>query len=226
MNASDDRGIDVVREQIKSFASNATLYTKMVHQDTPDVPGCKTSPIKLVVLDEADNMTNAAQDALRRGTASSELFERCMYCVVIEKYVKNVRFCLICNDVSKITLAVQSRCTLFRFEPLPVASMRARLATIVTLENLTGRLSEDATDALLELAEGDMRKVLNMLQSVVASCTSAVIRQEDVYHMMHLPTKNTLIELLESVLTQDFDAALHRNTRYFYIFGRVLLLFV
>jgi replication factor C subunit 3/5 len=69
LNASDDRGIDVVRDQIKSFASTQQLFS---------------SGVKLIILDEADQMTNTAQFALRR---------------VIEKYTKNVRFCLICNYV-------------------------------------------------------------------------------------------------------------------------------
>ena len=88
LNASDDRGIDVVREQIKEFASTRQMFS---------------SAPKLIVLDEADNMTNPAQFALRR---------------VIEKFTRNARFCIICNYASKIIPALQSRCTRFRFAPL------------------------------------------------------------------------------------------------------------
>ena len=84
LNASDDRGIDVVREQIKEFASTRQMFS---------------SAPKLIVLDEADNMTNPAQFALRR---------------VIEKFTRNARFCIICNYASKIIPALQSRCTRFR----------------------------------------------------------------------------------------------------------------
>ena len=104
MNASDDRGIDVVREQIKNFAETRTLYS---------------SGFKLIILDEADMMTTAAQAALRR---------------VIEQYTKNVRFCIICNYVNKITPAVQSRCTRFRFSPHPVSEVEKKLGHVIKAE--------------------------------------------------------------------------------------------
>merc|ERR1719454_2705124 len=87
LNASDARGIDVVREQIKTFVSVKQLFS------TSNQP-------KLVILDEADNMTSAAQFALRR---------------MIEQYAPNARFILICNYSSKIIPALQSRCTKLRF---------------------------------------------------------------------------------------------------------------
>ena len=79
LNASDDRGIGVVRERIVGFASTRTMFNKK---------------FKFVILDEADAMTNDAQNALRR---------------VMEKYTENTRFCLICNYLSKIIPAIQSR---------------------------------------------------------------------------------------------------------------------
>jgi replication factor C subunit 3/5 len=104
LNASDERGIDVVREQIKQFAETRTLFSK---------------GYKLIILDEADMMTNAAQAALRR---------------VIEQYTKNVRFCIICNYVNKIAPAIQSRCTRFRFSPLPIVEVEKRLKGVIEAE--------------------------------------------------------------------------------------------
>ena len=104
LNASDDRGIDVVRERIKSFCSTQQLMSK---------------GIKLVILDECDSMANAAQFALRR---------------IVEKYHKNVRFCLICNYVSKIIPALQSRCTKFRFAPLGSAAVTERVNIVIAKE--------------------------------------------------------------------------------------------
>ena len=104
LNASDDRGIDVVREQIKQFAETRTLFSK---------------GYKLIILDEADMMTQAAQAALRR---------------VIEQFTKNVRFCIICNYVNKITPAIQSRCTRFRFSPLPIKEVERRLQGVIEAE--------------------------------------------------------------------------------------------
>merc|ERR1719295_581743 len=109
LNASDDRGIDVVRNQIKVFASTKQIFS---------------NGFKMIMLDEADAMTSSAQFALRR---------------VIEKYTKNTRFCLICNYVNKIIPALQSRCTKFRFAPLREDDIKGRLWDIAKTEgvNLT-----------------------------------------------------------------------------------------
>lgn len=104
LNASDDRGIQVVREEIKSFASTKTLFN---------------SGFKMILLDEADALTQAAQNALRR---------------VVEQYTKNVRFCLVCNYVGKIIPALQSRCTRFRFAPLEIPQIEDRLKVVIDAE--------------------------------------------------------------------------------------------
>ena len=104
LNASDARGINVVRNEIKEFAGTQQLFSKGV---------------KLIILDEADAMTSDAQFALRR---------------VIEKYTKNARFCLICNYVSKIIPALQSRCTRFRFAPLHPQQIQGRLEEVAKAE--------------------------------------------------------------------------------------------
>ncbi|KIZ02081.1 Replication factor C subunit 5 [Monoraphidium neglectum] len=106
LNASDERGIDVVRQQIQDFASTRSVYS---------------NTFKLVILDECDAMTKDAQFALRR---------------VIEKYTRNTRFCLICNYVIKIIPALQSRCTRFRFPPLDPEHVRLRLEHVVEQEGV------------------------------------------------------------------------------------------
>ncbi|EAR86910.2 replication factor C subunit 5 (macronuclear) [Tetrahymena thermophila SB210] len=136
LNASDDRGIDVVREQIKTFASTANFG--MVGKGT-----------KLIILDEADSMTNQAQFALRR---------------IIEKYSSNARFCMICNYVSKIIPALQSRCTRFKFKHIPYQDAKLRIAQICNAENL--KYKNSGIEAVFKLCDGDMRRVVNMLQSL------------------------------------------------------------
>merc|ERR1712166_510401 len=136
LNASDDRGISVVRNQIKEFASTRMVFS---------------SGHKLIILDEADAMTNDAQMALRR---------------VIEKYTQNTRFCLICNYVSKIIPALQSRCTRFRFSPLSEQQVRGRVEDILEKENAT--VTEDGLQAVMRLGKGDMRRILNVLQATVS----------------------------------------------------------
>ncbi|KAK8970962.1 hypothetical protein KSP40_PGU009617 [Platanthera guangdongensis] len=136
LNASDDRGIDVVRQQIQDFASARSLSfsTKL--------------SVKLVLLDEADAMTKDAQFALRR---------------VIEKHTKSTRFALICNHVNKIIPALQSRCTRFRFAPLDAANVKERLQYVISAEGLD--VDASGLAALVRLSNGDMRKALNILQS-------------------------------------------------------------
>jgi len=122
LNASDSRGIDVVRNEIKEFAGTRQLFNK---------------GIKLIILDEADAMTSDAQFALRR---------------VIEKHTKNARFCLICNYVSKIIPALQSRCTRFRFAPLQVNQIRSRLIEVADSEKVN--YTEDGIQSILSLSGG------------------------------------------------------------------------
>jgi replication factor C subunit 3/5 len=130
----------VVRDQIKNFASAKTLFS---------------SGFKLIILDEADNMTQAAQNALRR---------------IVEKYTRNVRFCIICNYVSKIIPAIQSRCTRFRFAPLSIDQIRNRLQKIITEEGYVLffdcriQITDDGMNGLIRLSCGDMRRALNILQ--------------------------------------------------------------
>ena len=107
LNASDDRGIGIVREEIKTFASTRKIFS---------------SGVKLVILDEADSLTKDAQAALRR---------------IVEKYTRTTRFCLICNYVNKIIPALQSRCTRFRFSPLRDEQILPRLRQIVAAEGVS-----------------------------------------------------------------------------------------
>lgn len=106
LNASDDRGIDVVRNQIKNFASTMQIFSK---------------GFKLIILDEADAMTSVAQNSLRR---------------IIEKYTKNTRFCILANYSHKLNPALISRCTRFRFNPISELAIQERLKNVIIKENL------------------------------------------------------------------------------------------
>ncbi|KAI9315900.1 P-loop containing nucleoside triphosphate hydrolase protein [Dichotomocladium elegans] len=171
LNASDDRGIDVVREQIKNFASTRTMFN---------------SGFKLIVLDEADSMTSAAQAALRR---------------VIEKYTRNVRFCIICNYVSKIIPAIQSRCTRFRFAPLELEQVNERLQTVIRTEWQVVNITEDGKRALLRLSKGDMRRALNILQA----CHSAyeVVDETAIYNCTGNPHPEDISTIVDWLLSED-----------------------
>ncbi|KAH0508643.1 Replication factor C subunit 5 [Microtus ochrogaster] len=176
LNASDDRGIYIVRGPILSFASKRTIFKK---------------GFKLVILDEADAMTQDAQNALRR---------------VIEKFTENTRFCLICNYLSKIIPALQSRCTRFRFGPLTPELMVPRLEHVIQQENVD--ISEDGMKALVTLSSGNMRRALNILQST--NMAFGKVREETVYTCTRHPLKTDIANILDWMLNQDFTTA-YRN---------------
>ncbi len=152
LNASDDRGIDVVREQIKTFAS-----TKQIFSAAP--PAGRSAPslgsFKLIVLDEADAMTAVAQMALRR---------------IMEKYTANTRFCIIANYTHKLSPALLSRCTRFRFSPLKEVDIRQLVDLVIEKEEV--QIVPEAVESLVRLSKGDMRRALNVLQACHASSMS------------------------------------------------------
>ncbi|KAJ7642750.1 P-loop containing nucleoside triphosphate hydrolase protein [Mycena polygramma] len=178
LNASDDRGIDVVREQIKQFAETRTLFSK---------------GYKLIILDEADMMTQQAQAALRR---------------VIEQYTKNVRFCIICNYVNKIAPAIQSRCTRFRFSPLPIVEVEKRLDSVIDAEQV--KLTPDGKAALLKLSKGDMRRALNVLQACHAAYD--LTGETEIYNCTGNPHPGDIETIVNSMLSDEFTTSYTRIT--------------
>jgi replication factor C subunit 2/4 len=135
LNASDERGIKVVREKIKRYAMNAIIKKN-------DIP-----PWKIIILDEADNMTSDSQFALRK---------------IMEDYSKVTRFCIICNYHSKIIDPIVSRCSLFRFKPIPIESIQKRLINICKSESTI--CSSENINNIINICRGDMRKAINFLQ--------------------------------------------------------------
>ncbi|KAG7162488.1 Replication factor C subunit 5-like, partial [Homarus americanus] len=144
LNASDDRGIGVVRQQILNFAST-----------------------------------------------------------LIEKFTDNVRFCLICNYLSKIIPAIQSRCTRFRFGPLASDQILPRLNYVIDRENVT--VSEDGRKALLSLSGGDMRRVLNILQSTAMAFKE--VTEDNVYTCVGHPLRSDITNIINWMLNEPFDIA-------------------
>jgi replication factor C small subunit len=139
LNASDERGIDTVRQRIKTFA-----------RFTDRVEGV---PFRLVILDEADETTNDAQTALRR---------------IMEENSQQTRFILVCNYSSGIIEPLQSRCAIFRFQRLDEPSVTQHLKEISKKEKLKGA-TEAAYGAIYEATQGDLRQAINMLQAASAS---------------------------------------------------------
>ena len=140
LNASDERGIDVIRDKVKNFARTAAIASD--------------ATFKILILDEADSLTTAAQHALRR---------------TMEIYTKTCRFCLIGNYSESIIDPIQSRCSIFRYSPLPEPDLKNYLATVAKKENL--KIIPEGLDALYEASQGDLRKAINLLQAAAATQT-------------------------------------------------------
>lgn len=143
LNASDERGISIVREKVKDFARMQLSNPPPHYKDRYPCP-----PYKIIILDEADSMTQDAQSALRR---------------TMETYSKITRFCLICNYVTRIIDPLASRCSKFRFKMLDQGNAKMRLEDIAENENV--KLQDGAVDKLIRCSEGDLRKAITFLQS-------------------------------------------------------------
>lgn len=143
LNASDERGISIVREKVKDFARMQLTSPPPGYKDRYPCP-----PFKIIILDEADSMTQDAQSALRR---------------TMETYSKITRFCLICNYVTRIIDPLASRCSKFRFKSLDQANAKNRLELIA--ENEGVQLEDGTVDTLIKCSEGDLRKAITFLQS-------------------------------------------------------------
>ena len=143
LNASDERGISIVREKVKDFARMQLSNPPPHYKDRYPCP-----PYKIIILDEADSMTQDAQSALRR---------------TMETYSKITRFCLICNYVTRIIDPLASRCSKFRFKMLDQGNAKKRLEEIAENEHV--ELDDGAVDKLIQCSEGDLRKAITFLQS-------------------------------------------------------------
>jgi len=196
LNASDDRGIDVVREQIKTFSSTKQIFAGSFDKSQQD----SIAGFKLIILDEADAMTSTAQMALRR---------------IMEKYTANTRFCIIANYTHKLSPALLSRCTRFRFSPLKEADIRQLVDKVIAEESVN--IAPDAVDSLVTLSKGDMRRALNVLQACHASSTPLhvpgqpvqeskdihrdLITQETIYDCIAAPHPADIATIVQTLLT-------------------------
>ncbi len=176
LNASDDRGIDVVRNTIKDFARTRAIGDY---------------PFKIIYLDECDSLTKEAQQALRR---------------TMENFVTGTRFILSCNYSSKIIDAIQSRCAVFRFKPLETKDITCVAESIAEKEGM--KLDGGAKKALAEICEGDVRKLVNVMQSCAA--LSSQISEKSVYSIASIAEPKEIVEVLNLAVKGDFSSARNR----------------
>lgn len=184
LNASDERGIDVVRNKIKNFAKTAPIGG---------------SGFKIIFLDEADALTSDAQSALRR---------------TMERFSNNCRFILSCNYSSKIIEPIQSRCAVYRFRRLSDGAIRKRLEFIAEEQGLS--ITEDGYEALVYVAQGDMRKAVNSLQAAAFIDRDQPISRETIYRTTATANPEEIKALIETALLGNFKAAKKELDRLLY----------
>ena len=172
LNASDDRGIDVVRDRIKNFA----------HQKVTLPPGRH----KIIILDEADSMTEAAQQALRR---------------TMELCSSTTRFALACNQSSKLIEPIQSRCAILRFSKLSDAEVLSRLTQVAQMEHVP--CTDSGLEALVFTAEGDMRNALNNMQSAFVGF--GTVTRESVLRVCDTPQPHELAAAIAAASKADWS---------------------
>lgn len=174
LNASNERGIDVVRNKIKMFAQQKVTLPRGRH--------------KIIILDEADSMTEGAQQALRR---------------TMEIYSNTTRFALACNTSEKIIEPIQSRCAMLRFSKLSDAQILAKLIEVCQSENLT--YDEEGLEAVVFTAQGDMRQALNNLQSTANGF--GAITGENVFKVCDEPHPMMIQNMLDHCAQNDIHKA-------------------
>ncbi len=178
LNASDERGINMVRERVKKFSRFAGLDTEI--------------PFKIIILDEADEMTSDAQTALRR---------------IIEDTAKYCRFILIANHISKIIEPIQSRCAVFKFTSIPEKEVISYLKLIAKKEKI--KADEKGLQTICEYAEGDLRHSINMLQATASLGTvnesnvkssAGLTKTKDVHAVLKLALDGKILDARDKMI--------------------------
>ena len=156
LNASDDRGIETIRNQINTFTNSTHLFNKGT---------------KFIVLDEIDYMTKTAQTALYN---------------LIKNNIENVRFFLICNYISKLEKCLQNSCMSFKFNSMPNNEIFTFLKNIVKCENLTSKVSDKDLNKIIHRFKSDVRSMINYLQSICDNNNkNLIISKEDIEKLIN-----------------------------------------
>ena len=185
LNASDERGINMVRERVKKFARFSGLDTNI--------------PFKLIILDEADEMTADAQTALRR---------------IIEDTAKHCRFIMIANNISKIIEPLQSRCAVFKFTRISEEDIVSHLEEICKKEKI--KYNADGLKTLYQYSEGDMRHTINMLQ---AAASVGIVNEENVKASAGLAKTSDVGLILKLALGGKISEARNKMIELIKVYG-------
>jgi DNA polymerase III delta prime subunit len=197
LNASDDRGIDVIRTQINSFVKSKSFY----------------GGTKIVVLDEVDSMTKNAQQALT---------------YILQENCRDVRFCLICNYVSKIDETLQTLFVKIKFNRLPQATIVHFLANIVASEKLA--ISPEQLDHIQQMFGSDIRSMINYIQTNQGDETIRVIHKglwRDLFSQIkaeqNIGNLTTAVRIISETYNVDYPWILKELVNYGILSGDVSL---
>jgi DNA polymerase III delta prime subunit len=199
LNASDDRGIDIIRNQINLFVNTNSLFQ---------------TGMKFVILDEVDYMTKNAQQALR---------------YLLQKYSNNVRFCLICNYISRIDDGLQNEFIRLRFNQLPTGDIINFLRNISNIENLN--MSDNSLLCIQQIYKSDIRSMINFMQynqdilnsefKIIDNC----VWDEITYKIQNKTELNSLIAYIQTIsikynmdkknIIKDYLNYIVRNNQHF-----------
>jgi len=185
LNASDERGINMVRERVKKFSRFAGFDSKI--------------PFKIIILDEADEMTSDAQTALRR---------------IVEDTAKYCRFILIANNISKIIEPLQSRCAVFKFTTISEQEVISYLQEISKKEKI--KFDENGLKMIHSYAEGDLRHSINMLQT---AASLGVVNESNVKSTAGLTKTRDVGEVLKSALAGKINDARNKMIELIKVYG-------
>ena len=185
LNASDERGINMVRDRVKKFARFLGLDTKI--------------PFKLIILDEADEMTSDAQTALRR---------------IIEDTAKYCRFILIANNISKIIEPLQSRCAIFKFTRISEKEVVSYLEEICKKEKI--KFDEKGLKTIYSYSEGDMRHSINILQ---ATASIGIVNESNVKISAGLTKTSDVGEILKLAMIGKLSDARNKMIELIKVYG-------
>lgn len=184
LNSSDERGISVIRDKVKTFSQFTASGQRSDGKPCP--------PFKIVILDEADSMTHSAQAALRR---------------TMEKESKTTRFCIICNYVSRIIEPITSRCSKFRFKPLSRDILYKRLDYISSQEKAD--FDKDALQSVITCSEGDLRKAITYMQCATRLKEKECIKSSDILEIAGMLNEKVITNILDVCASGSFEKVEH-----------------
>ena len=171
LNASDERGIDIIRDKVKNFARTAAIASSV--------------SFKILIMDEADSLTSAAQHALRR---------------TMEIYTRTCRFCLIGNYSENIIDPIQSRCSIFRYGALDESDAKGWIMYIAKNEGV--EVLDEGLEALYQASGGDLRKATNLLQA--AAATKSAVDDITVYEVLGKVSPERVRAMIQTALDGGF----------------------